>query len=68
LSLTMMVTGLNMKYGWFFLSYRFSNSLHNTLSPYFAIALTINIITGFYMYLYTQPRKNANNNNGKTPQ
>ena len=56
LSLVMMVTGLNMKYGWFFLNYSFAREIHGILGPYFAIALTINIITGFYMYLYTLPR------------
>ena len=56
ISLTMMITGLNMKYGWFWLDPLFARDLHNLLSPYFAIVLLINVITGFYMYLYTQPR------------
>lgn len=57
LSLVMLITGLNMKYGWFFMGRRLANNLHDLVSPYFAIALTVNLITGFYMYLYTQPRK-----------
>lgn len=68
LSLAMMVTGLNMKYGWFFLDRGFSNNLHNNLSPYFALVLMINVITGFYMYLYTQPRKNTKKSNDKIVQ
>lgn len=57
LSLVMMVTGLNMKYGWFFIDAGVSQEIHGILSPYFAVVLAANIITGFYMYLYIQPRK-----------
>lgn len=60
LAFTMMVTGLNMKYGWFFIDRSFSSELHNLLSPYFAVALTINLFTGLYMYIYTLPRGGNN--------
>jgi len=50
-----------MKYNWYIVSPVKIRNLHSVMSPYFAIALSVSVVTGYYMYLYTRPRKKAKN-------
>jgi uncharacterized iron-regulated membrane protein len=52
MALIMMVTGLNMKYGWFFLNPLFARKLHNAFSIYFAVVLSIMALAGLVMFIF----------------
>jgi uncharacterized iron-regulated membrane protein len=52
MALIMMITGLNMKYGWFFLDPLFARHLHNTFSIYFAVVLLLMMLAGLVMFFF----------------
>ncbi len=69
LILFMAGTGVTLKYSAFVsanlpsLNLGLMRYLHNNLSPWFAIALTVMAVTGLYMYFYPlMRRKKAQNN------
>lgn len=60
IALVMMVTGLNMKYGWFFLNPLFARRLHNLLSVYFAVVLLLMMTAGLVMFYFPYWQRGQN--------
>lgn len=73
LTLLMASTGLLMKYSGFsakylgFINLGMARYVHNSLSPYFAFALGLMVLTGLYMFFFTLPTRKKHNES-HTPQ
>ena len=59
LTILMTTTGMMMKYNFYLGSPLKVREVHDVLSPFFGTALVVMAITGYYMYLYTRPRKST---------